>query len=151
MCCFWAWLSSFLNCSPSMDNAHLGTPGKTHSKPKPAPCFPSTQLLQNSSNREERYKSRRCDSAPGLCKQVFLRGSGASFQFFPKILKTVAICAFSLGIYRAGRCPDLLLVVALGGRFYFLAGIFGWFRSFLSHSSLWAPRASSATGLWTGT
>lgn len=37
-------LSSFLNCSPSMDNAHLGTPGKTHSKPKPAPCFPSSQL-----------------------------------------------------------------------------------------------------------
>lgn len=48
MHCFWAWLSRFLNCSPGMDNAHLGTPGKTHSKPKPAPCFPSTQLLQNS-------------------------------------------------------------------------------------------------------
>lgn len=106
-----------------MDNAHLGTPDKTHSKPKRAPCFPSTQLLQNSSNREERSKSRSCHSALGLCKQVFLRGSGASFQFFPEILETVAICAFSLGIYRAGHCRDLLLVVVLGGGLYFLAGI----------------------------
>lgn len=110
---------AWLNCSPSVAKAQLGTPGK--SRAQQTQHIPTCALFPPHSAPAGFLRS--CDSARGLCKHIFWRGSGISFQFFPKIMEVAPSCTFSLGIYRARRCLDLLLVVFLEGRFYLLAGI----------------------------